>query len=94
MGSELSEEFLVQVCVHQGSVLSPLLFATVVDAISENAKGLMNKILNAVDLVLMSDKQVFESKELRVSLKKTKVMVSASKGEVLKGKIDPCAKCG
>ena len=28
------------------------------------------------------------------SLKKTKVMVSGSKGEVFKSKVDPCAKCG
>ena len=43
--SELSEEILVQVGVHQGSVLSPLLFAIAVDVISENArKGLMDEI--------------------------------------------------
>ena len=35
----------------------------------------------------------FESKGLKVNLKKTKVMVSASKGEILKSKVDPCAKC-
>ena len=29
-----------------------------------------------------------------MNLKKTKVMVSNSKGEVLKSKVDPCAKCG
>ena len=29
-----------------------------------------------------------------MNLKKTKVMVSRSKGEVLKSKVDPCAKCG
>ena len=29
-----------------------------------------------------------------MNLKKTKVMVSGSKGEVLKSKVDPCAKCG
>ena len=29
-----------------------------------------------------------------MNLKKTKVMVSGSKGEVLKSKVDPSAKCG
>ena len=55
MGSESSQEFLVQVGAHQGSVLSPLLFAIAVDAISENEReGLMNEILYADDLVLIS----------------------------------------
>ena len=83
--SEVSEEFLVQVGVHQGSVFSPLLFAIVVDVISENAReGLMNEILYADDLVLLSEstenlnekflkwKEAFESKGLKVNLKKTK----------------------
>ena len=56
VGSELSQEFLVQVGVHQGSVLWPLLFAIAIDVISENAREeLMNEILNADDLVLMSE---------------------------------------
>ena len=48
-GSELSQEFLVQVGVHQGYVLSsPLVFAITVDVISENAReGLINEILYA-----------------------------------------------
>ena len=51
----LSEEFLVQVGVHQESVFLPLLFAIVVDVISENAReGLMNEILYAHDLVFTS----------------------------------------
>ena len=48
VGSELSQEFLVQADVHQASVLSPLLFAIAVDVILENAReGLMNEILYA-----------------------------------------------
>ena len=38
-------------------------------------------------------KEAFESKGLKVNLKKTRVMVSGSKGEVLKSKVDPCVKC-
>ena len=106
MGSELSKEFLVQVGVHQEFVLSPLIFTIAVDVISENVKeGLMNKILYADDLVFVSEsienlkekflkwKEEFESKGLKVNLKKTKVMmVSGSKSEVLQNKFEPCAK--
>ena len=54
VGSELSEEFLVQVGVHQTSVLSPLLSAIAVDVILENVR-LMNEILYADDFVFMSE---------------------------------------
>ena len=55
VGSELSEDFLVQVDVNQGSVLSALFFSNPVYVITENAReGLINKILYADDLVLMS----------------------------------------
>ena len=56
MESESSEEFLVQVGVHQGSVLSPLLIKIALDVISENAReGLTDEILYADDLVLMNE---------------------------------------
>ena len=67
---------------------------------------MINKILYANDLVLMSEskenlkekflkwKEAFERKGLKVNFKKTKVMMSGSKGEVLNSKVDLCAKCG
>ena len=56
VGSGLSEEFTVKVGVHQGSVLSPLLFAMVIDEVTENArKGWMKQILYADNLVLMGE---------------------------------------
>ena len=46
----------MKVGVHQGSVLSPLLFAKVIDEVTENArKGWMKLILYADDLVLMEE---------------------------------------
>ena len=38
MDSELSEEFEVNVVMHQGSVLSPFLFAVVVDVVAKFAR--------------------------------------------------------
>ena len=58
VGSAYSEEFEVKVSVHQGPMLSPLLFAIVVDVITENANarsGVVNELLYADDLVLMSE---------------------------------------
>ena len=107
VGSAYSEEFKVNVGVHQGSVLSPLLFAIVVDVITENArKGVANELLYADDLVIMSEdmeelkerfwnwKDALESKGLKVNTRKTKLMVSGSEGELYKSKIDPCGVCG
>ena len=76
-----------------------MLFAIAVD------EKLINEILYADDLVLMREnienlkekffnwKEAFESKGLKVDLKKTKVMVNGLKGKVLKSKVDLCVKC-
>ena len=54
VGYGLWEEFSVEVGVQQGSVLSPLLFAMVIDEVTENArKRWMKQMLYADDLVLM-----------------------------------------
>ena len=56
VGSAYSEELGVKVDVYQESVLSPPLFAIVVDVITENAKrGVVNEFLYTDDLVLMSE---------------------------------------
>jgi len=81
IGLELSKDFEVKVGVHQGSALSPLFFAIVVDVITESVRnGLM---LGADDLVLTSEtmeglrekfwkwKEAFDSKGLKVNLGKT-----------------------
>ena len=56
VGSAYSEEFEVKVGVHQGFVLSPLLFAIVVDVLTESvSRGVVNELLYADDLVIMSE---------------------------------------
>ena len=51
----LSESFEVKVGLHQGSLLTPLLFAAIMDGVSSEARsGLPSKLLYADDLVLMS----------------------------------------
>ena len=107
MGSAYSEEFKVKVGVHLGYVLSPLLFAIVVDVITENARrSVVNELPYADDLVIMSKdmedlkerfwnwKDALESKGVKVNTRKTKLMVSGPEGELYKSKIDPCGVCG
>ena len=67
---------------------------------------MVNKLLYADDLVLMSEtmedlkerfwkwKDALGSKDLKVNIGKTKVMVSRSEGELFKSKLDPCGVCG
>ena len=79
--------FEVKVGVHQRSLLSPLLFIIVLEALSRRFReGLPYELLYADDLVLMTDsmeelmeklekwKESLETKGLRVNLSKTKVM--------------------
>ena len=106
--SELSHEFEVIVGMHQGSVLSPFLFAVVVDVVTEFAgEVVLSELLYADDLVLMSEtierlryefmkwKEAFESKGLKINLGKTKVMVSVgiTKDVISESTVDLCVVC-
>ena len=107
VGSGILEEFGVGVGVHQGSVILSLIFAIVVDAVTEQArKGLLNEILYADDLVLMREnledlrerfqwwRGALESKGMKTNIRKTKIMVSGAEGETVRSKVDPCGICG
>ena len=108
VGSGTSDEFGVRVGVHQGSVLSPLIFAIAVVVVTERAKeGLIIK-LNFVRRwsELMSEnledlrerfqrwRSALEGKGLNVNVGKTKIMVSGTEGEIALSKVDFCGICG
>ena len=89
VGSSVSDPFEVKVGVHQGSVLSPLLFIMVLEALSiEFRTGCPWELLYADDLALIAEsmeelnvklknwKEGMEGKGLRVNMGKTKVLVS------------------
>ena len=93
--------------MHQGSVLSSLIFAVVVDVVTEHAReGFLNEILCADDLVLMREsledlrerfqrwRSALEGQGLKVNIGKTKMMVSGTEGEIALSKVDPCGICG
>ena len=86
VGERYSEEFEVKVGVHQGSVLSPLLFIIVLEALSrEFRSGVPWEDLYADDLVIIAEsleecvrrlltwKEAMEKKGLRVNAGKTKI---------------------
>ena len=97
---------MVKVGMHQGSVLSPFLFAVVVDVVTEFAgEGALSELLFGNDIVLMSEiieglrdtllkwKEAFESKGLNVNLGKTNVSSSITQGGLSKSNVDPCGVC-
>ena len=97
VGDGYSEEFGVGVGVHQGSVLSPLLFIIVLEALSREFRtGCPWELLYADDLMISAGskeellvkvrtwKTEMEKKGLRVNMGKTKIMESGINLDVLK----------
>jgi hypothetical protein len=107
VGDGYSEEFEVKVGVHQGSVLSPLLFIVVLEALSrEFRSGVPWEDLYADDLVIIAEsleecvsrlltwKEGMEEKGLRVNARKTKIMICGNGLDLLQNSGEfPCAVC-
>lgn len=102
-----SDGFEVKVGVHQGSVLSPLLFIIVMEALSSEFRvGLPWELFYADDLCLLAEteedlmekvkrwKEGMELKGLRVNMGKTKVMCcNVGTGQMENSGKWPCGVC-
>ena len=107
VGEGYSEEFEVKVGVHLSSVLSPLLFIIVLEALSHEFRcGVPWEDLYADDLVLIAEsleecvrrlltwKEAMEEKGLRVNARKTKIMICGTGLDLLQSSGEfPCAVC-
>ena len=102
-----SEEFEVKVSVHQGSVLSPLLFIIVLEALSREFHSWVPwEDLYADDLFIIAEsleecvrrlltwKEAMQKKGLRVNAGKTKIMICGMGLDLLQSSDEfPCAVC-
>ena len=100
-----SEYFPVEVGVHQGSVLSPLLFAAIMDEATRDLEKGSKSFLYADDIVLLGEsweevgnryrewKEALEGKGLKVNVQKTKAMKLGGKKEMKAAEVNPCAVC-
>ena len=107
VNGQYSSDFGVKVGVHQGSVLSPLLFIIVMEALSREFRtGCPWELLYADDLVIVADsieellaklgtwKRAIEGKGLRVNMGKTKIICSRhSAPKPIEKSRFPCGVC-
>jgi len=102
-----SKGFEVKMGMHQGSALSPLLFVIVMEVISREFRvALPWELLYADDLAVIAEteeelikrlnewKDNMESKGMRVSMNKTKIMISGERQKVRQKAVSwPCGVC-
>jgi len=107
VSASYSEEFPIRVGVHQGSVLSPLLFIAVLEALTQGFRsGCPYEMMYADDLVIAgrsmdelmvrfeSWRRGLEAGGLKVNVQKTKVLVSGRDiGKVTETGSFPCSVC-
>ena len=104
---ELSETFPIEVGVHQGSALSPLLFNLVMEEATKSCRVEDPwELLYADDLVLTAEsreevvqmfrrwKEALELRGMKVNLSKTKLLVTGKEAEIIESGDFPCAVCG
>ena len=107
VAGELSRDFPIDVGVHQGSALSPLLFIVVMEEASKLCrKGDPLELLYADDLILTAEtreevwemfnkwKDAMELRGLRINLSKTKLLVTGKSGRPIESGNYPCGVCG
>ena len=86
----------MKVGLHQGSVLSPLLFTVVIDVVSSEAKScLPSELLYTKNLVIMAPTMEQLGKGLKMNVEKSKVMIGSSGGKmIVNSEKWPCGVCG
>ena len=102
-----SESFDVKVGVHQGSILSPLLFALVMDEVTKDIReGVVKEMLYADDIALVGDKReevesrytrwkkALQEKGMKINVNKTKAFYTRRKFVRMQMRKYPCSVCG
>ena len=96
LGISESAEFAVKVGVHQGSVLSTLLFIIILEALSKKFRiGLPRELFYADDLALLAESEEKLLEMIRqwkdgMELKGLRINTGKTKTKVLKCKVGQC----
>ena len=102
-----SESFDVIVGVHQGSILSPLLFVLVMDEVTKDIReGVVKEMLYADDIVLVGDyweevesrntrwKEALQERGIKINVNKTKAFYTRRNFVRMQMRKYPCSVCG